>query len=122
MGTAKKAPKAAKANKMIELPKGFKAIERMGTFWRVENVGDTLQGKMLSVKTKHFDKKGSYPARDAFVYTIETADKKKVEVTQSGGLGALESVKKGQQVCIIFLGMKKLKGKSPMREYAVGVK
>lgn len=114
--------KAGPANKMIALPSGFKSIERIGSFWRGDSRGDALTGKMLGVKLKHFDKKGSYAARDVNVYTIQTLDGKKVEVTQSGGLGALELVKKGQSVHIVFLGMKNLKGKSPMREYAVGVK
>jgi hypothetical protein len=55
------------------------------------------------------------------VYTLSTATGS-VEVTQSGGLGALTQVKKGQTVYIAFVRMKKLPGKSPMREYIVGVK
>lgn len=122
MAKAKKSAAVARPNKMIELPAGFKAIEHQGKFFKGEKPGDSLTGKMLKVAVKHFPKKGTYAARDANVYTIETKTGGKVEVTQSGGLGALAEVKKGQQVHIVFLGMKKLKGKQAMREYAVGVK
>lgn len=104
------------------LPSGFKALENIGKFFSGKEPGDQLVGKLVKVESKHFPK-GRYPARDANVYTIRTKDGNDVEVTQSGGLGALQQVKKGQTVAIVYLGMKKLKGRrEPMREYAVGVK
>jgi hypothetical protein len=112
----------AMRRKNVELPKGFKAIERLGKFFKGENPGDAVTGKLVSVKTKHFERNGRYPARDAKVYLLDTGGGRNVEVTQSGGLGALELVKKGETVHIVFLGMKKLKGKQAMREYLVGVK
>lgn len=105
-----------------QLPKGFKALEGGGKFWSGQKPGDQITGKLVKSTVKHFPK-GKYPARDANVYILHTADGRDVEVTQSGGLNAMEQVKKGQTVCIVFLGMKKLKGRrEPMREYAVGVK
>jgi hypothetical protein len=114
----------AKQSKVApKLPAGFKAIERLGDFWVGRKPGDVITGKLLSVKKKHFDanKKLGYAARDVNVYTIDFKGKK-TEVTQSGGLGALEQVKKGQMVYIEYIGLKKIKGKSPMREYIVAVK
>lgn len=112
----------------IKLPSGFKAIEKMGNFWVGRKPGDTFQGKLKSSKAKDFPKTKDYAASTRNVYTFEAAvvngEKQPgaIEITQSGGLGALELVKKGQQVFIVFLGMKKLPGKSPMREYQVAVK
>lgn len=107
----------------IALPAGFKAIERLGNFWVGRKPGESITGKLLSVKEKHFDanKKLGYAARDVNVYTLDVKGKK-IEVTQSGGLGALEEVRKGQTVYICFLGMKKLAGRQAMREYVVAVK
>lgn len=113
---------AAKTKSKVSLPAGFKAIEHLGSFWKGEKPGDTVSGKLISSKVKHFPKQGKYAARDANVYTLQLASGKKLEVTQSGGLGALEEVKKGQTVCIVFMGMKAIKGRSAMREYMVGVK
>lgn len=104
-----------------KLPAGFKAIEHLGDFWNGKEPGDNITGKLVSKKVKHFAK-GKYAARDANVYVIDVKGKK-LEVTQSGGLGALEDVKKGQSVYIEFLGMKKLAGKKEkMKEYLVAVK
>jgi hypothetical protein len=107
------------------LPKGFKAIEHQGNFWKGNRVGDSIEGKLIKVAVKHFPAARvngvKYQERDANVYTLSTATGS-VEVTQSGGLGALTQVKKGQTVYIAFVRMKKLPGKSPMREYIVGVK
>lgn len=103
-------------------PAGFKPIEHMGSFWSGKTPGEHFEGRLLSSAVKHFPKSKGYEARDANVYTFETKDKNKIEITQSGGLGALTKVKKGQWVYIIFMGMKKLKGKMAMREYAVAVK
>lgn len=104
------------------LPSGFKALDNIGKFFSGKSPGDQLVGKLVKVETRHFPK-GRYPARDANVYIVETKEGQKVEVTQSGGLGAMEQVKKGQTVAIVFIGMKKLKGRrEPMREYLVGVK
>jgi hypothetical protein len=113
-------PKAsAKSN--LQLPSGFKAIEHLGAFWSGKNPGDQITGKMLSRTTKKFPKTAKYPARTANVYTLDVKGQK-IEVTQSGGLGALEEVKKGETVCILYLGLKKLAGKQAMREYVVGIK
>lgn len=110
-----------KQNAEPMLPKGFKPIERLGGFWVGRNRGDTFEGVLLKKRVKHFPKSGKYAARDANVYTFKTKGGD-CEITQSGGLGALEQVKKGQHVFIRFLGMKKLAGKQAMREYVVGVK
>ena len=115
--------KAKSKAKQNMLPSGFKPIDPIGAFWSGREPGDKFEGTLVSVKTKHFEKNGKYAARDANVYTFKSKDGgKPVEITQSGGLGALQQVKKGQQVCIVFVGMKKLKGKADMREYQVGVK
>jgi hypothetical protein len=104
-----------------QVPKGFKEITGQGNFWKGKDKGDSITGKLKGTRTHTFPKKGRQEARDANVYLLETADGE-IEVTQSGGLGALTKVKKGQTVYIEFVGMKKLQGKSPMREYIVGVK
>ena len=104
-----------------QLPKGFKEITGQGNFWKGNDKGDTITGKLKGTRVHTFPKEGRREARDANVYLLDTADGE-VEVTQSGGLGALTKVKKGQTVYIEFVGMKKLPGKSPMREYIVGVK
>lgn len=114
--------KQSKLRGVTELPAGFKPIQGMGAFWKGESPGDFIMGKLVKVHIKHFEKNGKYAARDANVYTLDVKDRGRVEVTESGGLGALRQVKKGQSVHILFVGMKKLKGKSPMREYVVGVK
>lgn len=108
-------------NSRATLPAGFKQIEKMGSFWSGRKPGDNFTGKLVSVKMKHFPKAKGFPARDANVYTFSTPTGN-LEITQSGGLGALELVKKGQTVYIEFIGMKKLAGKQAMREYVVGVK
>jgi hypothetical protein len=112
---------ASRKSKTVEvkLPSGFKAIEHIGSFWKGREPGDTLEGVMKSRKVKHFPKNGKYKARDANVFIITTKDGRDIEVTQSGGLGALGDVKKGQKVFIGFVGMKKLAGKTAMREYIV---
>jgi hypothetical protein len=124
MGSKKKgaSPRKSDHTTRAQLPAGFTPIEHLGSFWSGRNPGDHFEGKLLSVKSKHFPKAKGYPARDANVYTFEVKGGKKVEITQSGGLGALEDVRKGQSVYIQYLGLKKLKGKQAMREYAVGVK
>lgn len=110
------------STKTFQLPKGFKAIEGGGKFWSGQKPGDSITGKLVKVSVKHFPK-GKFPARDANVYILHTSDGRDVEVTQSGGLNCLEKAKKGQTVCIVFIGMKKLKGRrEPMREYIAGVK
>jgi hypothetical protein len=113
------AKSASKSNAPM-LPKGFKPIEHLGSFWSGQKPGDTIQGKYLGHKVKHFPK-GKYPARDANIHTLDVKGKK-IEITQSGGLGALEEVKKGQTVWIAYMGQKKLPGKKSMREYTVAVK
>jgi len=110
----------AKQLTAAKLPAGFKAIEHLGAFWKGDKPGDSITGKLVSKKVKHFPK-GKYAARDANVYTLDVKGKK-VEVTQSGGLGALEEVRKGQQVYIQFLGMRKLPGKKAMRDFLVATK
>lgn len=104
-----------------KLPSGFKEISGQGNFWKGQKVGDTITGKLVGTRIHHFEKNGKIAASDANVYKLATADGD-IEVTQSGGLGALTRVKKGQTVYIEFVGMKKLKGRSPMREYVVAVK
>lgn len=116
MAKSKSNPTARKA-----LPSGFKEITGQGNFWKGDKKGDTITGKLKSIRTHHFEKNGRIAARDANVYLLTTSDGD-IEVTQSGGLGALTKVKKGQTVYIEFVGMKKLKGRSDMREYIVGVK
>ena len=113
--------KAKSAPAKRTLPAGFKAIEHIGNFWNGREPGDSIVGRLVKISVKHFPK-GKYAARDANIYMLDV-NGKKIEVTQSGGLGAMESVKKGQQVYIEFLGMKKLPGKKErMKEYLVAVK
>ena len=104
-----------------KLPTGFKAIEHIGSFWTGHKPGDSITGVYRGSKVKHFPK-GKYPARDANEHTIEVKGGKKITVTQSGGLGALQDVKKGQAVYVEFLGIRKLPGKKSMKDYLVAVK
>lgn len=104
------------------LPKGFTAISFGGQSWKPEKPGDQIIGKLTGVKSVDLPKNGRIPARTVAVYSL-TTDEGARDVWESGGLKALANVKKGQTVCIVFLGMKKLKGQAnPMRDYAVGVK
>lgn len=105
-----------------QLPAGFKVISGGGNSWRPEKIGDSIMGKFVKSKVVTMEKKGKIPARDVNVYSIETKEGLR-DVWQSGGLGALALVKKGQQVFIQFIGKKVItKGQQPMREFVVAVK
>lgn len=109
--------------KKVTLPKGFKAITGGGgDSWKPEKAGATLHGVMAGSKSVHFEKKGNQPARDVNIYTIRTKEGD-VNVWASAGLSALEKIKKGKEVFIQYLGLKKMgKGKNPMRDYIVATK
>lgn len=105
-----------------QLPTGFKAISGGGNSWKPAKKGEAIQGVMIGVKTITMPKKGKQPARDVNLYTIRTKDAD-LGVFESGGLRALAKIKKGKQVYIQFLGMKKIPGQvQPMREYVVATK
>lgn len=111
-----------KAKIAPQLPKGFTAISRGGDSWKPEKPGDSVIGKMVGVKTVDLPKNGRIPARTLNVYSIETKEGVR-SVWESGGLKALAEVKKGAQVAIVFVGLKKIKGQTnPMREFVVGTK
>lgn len=120
---------AKKSNSVkARLPAGFKAIEGGGNAWRTEKKGDSIEGKMIKVKVIKMAAQGKKntssfrPARDVNLYSIETANGM-VNVFQSAGLKALESVKKGKQVYIQYIGSRVIKkGQAPMREYIVATK
>lgn len=110
------------ANGKVQLPKGWKAITGGGNSWKPAKSGESIEGVMLGSKVVSLPKNGRIPARDVNVYTVKTKDAD-VDVWQSGGLKALEKIKKGKPVYIQFLGMKKIKGQAqPMREYLVATK
>ena len=121
--------KAKRTNKIrFSLPKGYKAIEGGGNAWRTEKKGDSIEGKLLKVKSIHMAAQGKKntpsfrAARDVNLYSIETANGV-VNVFQSAGLKALESVKKGHSVFIQYIGSRVIKkGQAPMREYIVATK
>lgn len=110
------------------LPAGYKAIEGGGNAWRTDKKGDSIEGKLIKVKVVHMPAQGKKntpsfrPARDVNLYSIETASGV-VNVFQSAGLKALESVKKGKSVYIQYIGSRIIKkGQAPMREYIVATK
>jgi|SRR5579863_3069338 len=123
------ATKAKHTNKIrFALPKGYKAIEGGGNAWKTDKKGDSIEGKLIKVKVVHMPAQGkkktpSYRApRDVNLYSIETASGV-VNVFQSAGLKALESVKKGASVFIQYIGSRVIKkGQAPMREYIVATK
>lgn len=117
-----------KNNIKFKLPAGYKAIEGGGNAWKTEKKGESIEGKLLKVKVIKMPargKKGSnsyQAARDVNLYTIETSSGI-VNVFQSAGLKALESVKKGKSVFIQYIGKRVItKGQNPMREYIVATK
>lgn len=114
--------KASNSNKMAQLPKGFKAISGFGNSWRPEKPGEMLQGKYVESRAVDLPKKGRIPARTVNVHTIANLEGS-FDIFQSGGLKALETLKKGQTVCILFRGLRKIPGMAqPMKDYVVGVK
>lgn len=121
--------KATRKNSIrTKLPAGYKAIEGGGNAWKTDKKGESIEGKLLKVKVVHMPsqgKKGSTsfrPARDVNLYSIETSSGV-VNVFQSAGLKALESVKKGRSVFIQYVGQRVItKGQNPMREYIVATK
>jgi hypothetical protein len=123
-----KSKNVRKSSVKAKLPSGYKAIEGGGNAWKTDKKGDSIEGKLIKVKVitmKADGKKGSAsyrPARDVNLYTIETSNGV-VNVFQSAGLKALESVKKGKSVFIQYIGSRIIKkGQAPMREYIVATK
>lgn len=123
-----KAKATRKSSVRTKLPAGYKAIEGGGNAWKTEKKGESIEGKLIKVKVIKMPargKKGSssyQAARDVNLYTIETASGV-VNVFQSAGLKALESVKKGKSVFIQYIGKRVItKGQNPMREYIVATK
>lgn len=111
------------STKKVSLPAGFKAIGGFGgDSWQPKKPGDTVQGKFVGTKKVKVPKKGKREGYERNLHTIATKTGD-VQVWQSAGLRALESVKKGTQVAIVYLGKKKIPGQvQPMRDYAVGTK
>lgn len=123
-----KAQKTRKSTVKAKLPAGYKAIEGGGSSWKTDKKGDSIEGKLLKVKVVHMPARGKkgtsnfQSARDVNLYSIETRDGV-VNVFQSAGLKALESVKKGKSVFIKYIGARVItKGQNPMREYIVATK
>ena len=123
-----KSKKASRSSVRTKLPAGYKAIEGGGNAWKTEKKGESIEGKLIKVKVIKMPargKKGSssyQAARDVNLYTIETSSGV-VNVFQSAGLKALESVKKGKSVFIQYIGKRVItKGQNPMREYIVATK
>jgi hypothetical protein len=123
-----KAKATRKSSIRTKLPAGYKAIEGGGNAWKTEKKGESIEGKLIKVKVIKMPARGkkgssSYQmARDVNLYTIETANGV-VNVFQSAGLKALESVKKGKSVFIQYIGKRVItKGQNPMREYIVATK
>lgn len=109
--------------KKVSLPKGFNPIAAGGQFapshdFRLEKI---CTGALLAVRKTTFDK-GKKDERTVRIATIKTA-KGERSVWESAGNRALFDVKKGTQVFVQYIGMKKLKGKkNAMREFVVAVK
>lgn len=123
-----KSKAARKSSVKARLPAGYKAIEGGGNAWKTEKKGESIEGKLIKVKVIKMPSRGkkgssSYQAaRDVNLYTIETSSGV-VNVFQSAGLKALESVKKGKSVFIQYIGKRVItKGQNPMREYIVATK
>lgn len=117
-----------KSSVKARLPAGYKAIEGGGSSWKTDKKGDSIEGKLIKVKVVHMPPRGKkgtsnyQQARDVNLYSIETKDGV-VNVFQSAGLKALESVKKGRSVFIQYIGQRVItKGQNPMREYIVATK
>jgi hypothetical protein len=120
--------KARKSSVRTKLPAGYKAIEGGGNAWKTEKKGESIEGKLLKVKVIKMPARGKkgtnsfQAARDVNLYSIETASGV-VNVFQSAGLKALESVKKGRSLFIQYIGKRVIsKGQNPMREYIVATK
>jgi hypothetical protein len=115
--------KAKKKNKLtFDLPKGYKSITG-GSSWKPDKPGDFIEGKYKGAKVLEMPKRGRIPARDVNLHSITQKDGTAIDIFQSGGLKALESLKKGQQVFIQYVGKKVItKGQQPMREFIVGTK
>jgi hypothetical protein len=115
--------KAVKKNKIVfELPKGYKSISG-GSSWKPDKPGDLIEGTYKGLKVLNMPKKGRIPARDVNLHSITQKDGSAIDIFQSGGLKALESLKKGQKVFIQYVGKKVItKGQQPMREFIVGTK
>jgi hypothetical protein len=124
MNVAKQKSKTVR--RMVELPKGFKAISAGGDSWHPKKVGDSITGVLVGVKEVKFpaEKRGTKivrPARSVKVYNIKTATGD-MGVWGSAGLKALAEVKKGKRVFIHFDGMGRAKpGQSAPRLYTVAM-
>lgn len=123
-----KAKTSRKSSIRTKLPAGYKAIEGGGNAWKTEKKGESIEGKLIKVKVIKMPSRGKkgtnsfQAARDVNLYSIETASGV-VNVFQSAGLKALESVKKGHSVFIQYIGKRVItKGQNPMREYIVATK
>jgi hypothetical protein len=117
-----KAKKARKNNIKFELPKGYKSITG-GSSWKPDKPGDFIEGIYNGKKELHMEKRGRIPARDVNLHHIKQSDGSVIDIFQSGGLKALESLKKGTKVFIQYVGKRVItKGQQPMREFIVGTK
>jgi hypothetical protein len=114
-------PKQKKSTIKSELPKGYTSISS-GNSWRPEKAGEQVEGVYLGFKVVHQEKRGKMKARDVNVHRIQTSTGV-VEVWQSAGLKALESVKKNSKILIRMIGKRVItRGQNPMREFIIGTK
>lgn len=113
---ARKSKSVARRRVVSELPKGYKAITGGGS-WQYE-LKPVLEGALVKFgKTPSKYKKGE-TQRFAILATKDGD----VTVWESAALRALFDLKPKAKVCLMFRGMKKIKGrKLPMKDFVVGV-
>ncbi len=81
--------------------------------WIPEKEGDSVEGVFIAVEKEVGENKSN-------LYTIETPDAKQIGVWGSKVLdGKLLSLKPGQEVKIVFLGVKKPEGKREWKDFDV---
>lgn len=84
-----------------------------GEFWKPENVGDSIEGKLVAVR------KGNYEGN---VYDIEMADGKVKTAPASVFLSnRIKTTDVGKEIRIVFDGLvqSKVKGRQPARSFKV---
>ena len=112
----------AKAKKtMVELPKGYKAIESGGfsPSWDFRKQ-PLLEGTLGKVRTIEQGK--GKTKREVKVVEVTQKDGKAVTVWESVKLRPLFEQKDKAKVCVVFKGFVKIKGRSqPMKDFEVGV-
>lgn len=125
MARSKNANKATRSRSMIELPKGYAAINA-GSSWDYKAkpiLEGIISGFRTVTSTKYFEKvDGKKVPKEQRVCDLETKDGA-VSVYESASLSSLFDQKKGARVCLIFQGLKKIEGRDqPMKLFTVGVR